>query len=125
MNKVLKLLILLPAVLFVVIGLRWLVAPAGIAPNFGLTLEQGIGLSTQIGDLSSFFLTLGVCMLIALISQRRIWFYPPMMLLGITALGRIIASLFHDATLAVDLTLVELVLTLILLVASRRLPVED
>lgn len=125
MNKVLKLLILLPAVLFVVIGLRWLVAPAGIAPNFGLTLEQGIGLSTQIGDLSSFFLTLGVCMLIALISQRRIWFYPPMMLLGITALGRIIAWLFHDATLAVDLILVELVLTLILLVASRRLPVED
>ena len=125
MNKVLKLLILLPAVLFVVIGLRWLVAPAGIAPNFGLTLEQGIGLSTQIGDLSSFFLTLGVCMLIALISQRHIWFYPPMMLLGITALGRIIAWLFHDATLAVDLILVELVLTLILLVASRRLPVED
>ena len=106
MNKVLKLLVLLPAILFVVIGLRWLVAPAGIAPNFGLTLQEGIGLSTQIGDLSSFFLTLGICMLIALTSQRRIWFYPPMILLGITALGRIIAWLFHDATLTVDLILV-------------------
>lgn len=125
MNKVLKLLVLLPAILFVVIGLRWLVAPAGIAPDFGLTLQEGIGLSTQIGDLSSFFLTLGICMLIALTSQRRIWFYPPMILLGITALGRIIAWLFHDATLTVDLILVELVLTLILIVASSRLPLED
>lgn len=125
MNNVLKLLVLLPAILFVVIGLRWLVAPAGIAPDFGLTLQEGIGLSTQIGDLSSFFLTLGICMLIALTSQRRIWFYPPMILLGITALGRIIAWLFHDATLTVDLILVELVLTLILIVASSRLPLED
>jgi hypothetical protein len=125
MNKALKLLVLLPAILFVVIGLRWLVAPAGIAPDFGLTLQEGIGLSTQIGDLSSFFLTLGICMLIALTSQRRIWFYPPMILLGITALGRIIAWLFHDATLTVDLILVELVLTLILIVASSRLPLED
>ncbi len=69
MNKVLKLLVLLPAILFLVTGIRWLVAPAGIAPNFGLTLADGIGLSSQIGDMAGFFLTLGSCMLIALISR--------------------------------------------------------
>jgi len=55
MNRLLKVLVVLPAILFLVTGLRWLVAPAGVAPQFGLTLEQGVGLSSQVGDLSAFF----------------------------------------------------------------------
>lgn len=125
MNKVIKLLVLLPAILFVVTGIRWLVTPAGIAPNFGLTLAEGIGLSSQIGDMAGFFLTLGFCMLIALISERRSWYYPPIMLLAITAIGRVLAWLLHDATLAVSQIMVEVVVAFILLVASRRLPQES
>ena len=121
-NRVVKLLVLLPAIMFVVTGMRWLVAPAGIAPDFGLTLAEGAGLSTQVGDLASFFLVLGSCMLIALISERRTWFYPPIMLLTIAAMGRIIAWLFHDATLVVGSIVVELIVAAILLLASRRLP---
>lgn len=125
MNKVLKLLVLLPAILFLVTGIRWLVAPAAIAPNFGLTLADGIGLSSQIGNMAGFFLTLGSCMLIALINERRSWYYPPMMLLAITALGRILAWLLHDATLAGSQIMIEVVVAFILLLASRRLPQED
>jgi hypothetical protein len=125
MNKVLKLLVLLPAILFLVTGMRWLVAPAGIAPNFGFTLEQGLGLSTQVGDMAGFFLTLGSCMLIAIISERRSWFYPPIMLLAIAALGRVLAWLLHDASLAGSQIMVELVVAFILLVASRRLSQAD
>jgi hypothetical protein len=125
MNKVLKVLVLLPAILFMVTGIRWLVAPAEIAPNFGLALAEGIGLSTQVGDLTGFFLTLGSCMLIALITERRSWYYPPMMLLVIATLGRIVAWLVHDAALTVGPIIVELVVALILLLASRRLPQED
>ena len=125
MNKVLKLLVLLPAILFMVTGVRWLVAPAEIAPNFGLALAEGIGLSAQVGDLASFFLTLGSCMLIALITERRSWYYPPMMLLVIATVGRIVAWLLHDATLTVGPIMVEAVVALILLLASRRLPQKD
>jgi hypothetical protein len=124
MNKVLKLLVLLPAILFVVTGIRWLVAPAGIAPNFGLTVSDSIGLSSQIGNMAGFFLTLGSCMLIALISEHRSWYYPPMMLLAITALGRIVAWLLHDTTLAGSQIMIEVVVAFILLLASRRLPQE-
>lgn len=124
MNKVLKILVLLPAILFLVTGLRWLVAPAGVAPMFGLTLDQGVGLSSQVGDMSAFFLTLASCMLIALISGRRIWYYPAIMLLSITAVGRVLAWLVHDATLALDLIAPEVIVSVILLVASRRLPEE-
>ena len=124
MNRVLKILVLLPAILFLVTGLRWLVAPAGVAPTFGLTLDQGVGLSSQVGDMSAFFLTLASCMLIALISGRRSWYYPAIMLLSITSVGRILAWLVHDATLALDLIAPEVIVSIILLVASRRLPEE-
>ena len=124
MNKVLKILVLLPAILFLVTGLRWLVAPTGVAPMFGLTLDQGVGLSSQVGDMSAFFLTLASCMLIALISGRRSWYYPAIMLLSITAVGRVLAWLVHDATLALDLIAPEVIVSIILLVASRRLPEE-
>ncbi len=122
MNRILKILVLLPAILFMVTGLRWLVAPAGVAPTFGLTLDQGVGLSSQVGDMSAFFLTLASCMLIALISGRRSWYYPAIMLLSITATGRTLAWLVHDATLALDLIAPEVIVSIILLVASRRLP---
>ena len=125
MNRILKILVLLPAILFLVTGLRWLVAPAGVAPDFGLTLDQGVGLSSQVGDMSAFFLTLASCMLIALISGRRSWYYPAIMLLSITAVGRVLAWLVHDATFALDLIAPEVIVSIILLVASRRLPEES
>ena len=121
LNLVLKLLVVLPAILFVVTGLRWLVAPAGVAPMFGLPLLDGVGLSSQIGDMSGYFLTLGLCMLTALVSGNRTWYYPPVLLLLLTAMGRILAWLIHDAALAVNMIVPEIVVAIILLAASRRL----
>ncbi|GHD07176.1 hypothetical protein GCM10007052_02710 [Halioglobus japonicus] len=116
-------LVLLPAILFIVMGVRWLVAPAGIAPEFGLELATGLGLSSQVGDMSGFFLTLGICMLAGLVTGRRTWFYPAALLLFLTAIGRVVAWLFHDAALAPQIG-VELVVTVILLLASQRLARE-
>ena len=121
-NTAIKLLVLLFGILFLVTGLRWLLAPAGIAPDFGLALGSGIGLSSQVGDMSAFFLTLGVCMLMGLTTQRSVWYYPPIMLLSLTAVGRVLAWLIHDATLATQLIAPEVIVSLVLLFASRRLP---
>ena len=112
---------LLPGVAFLVTGLRWLVAPAGVAPEFGLSLASGIGLSSQVGDMSAFFLTLGICILMALVSGRRIWFYPAITLLALTALGRILAWLLHDAALATSLIAPEVIVALLLFFAARHL----
>ena len=123
MNRILQILVLLPAILFVVMGVRWLVDPAGIAPEFGLVLGEGLGLSSQVGDMSGYFLTLGICMLAALVSGRRVWYYPPMLLLLLTAVGRVIAWLLHDAALVPQIA-AEIVVAVILLVAARRLARE-
>ena len=121
-NTAIKLLVLLFGILFLVTGLRWLLAPAGIASDFGLALGSGIGLSSQVGDMSAFFLTLGVCMLMGLTTQRSVWYYPPIMLLSLTAVGRVLAWLIHDAALATQLIAPEVIVSLVLLFASRRLP---
>ena len=121
-NTAIKLLVLLFGILFLVTGLRWLLAPAGIAPDFGLALGAGMGLSSQVGDMSAFFLTLGVCMLTGLTTQRSVWYYPPIMLLLLTAVGRVLAWLIHDAALATQLIAPEVIVSLVLLFASRRLP---
>ena len=123
MNRILVLLVLLPAIFFVVTGVRWLVAPAGIAPEFGLALGEGLGLSSQVGDMSGFFLTLGICMLAALVSGRRTWYYPAVLLLSLTAMGRVVAWLLHDAALAPQIV-VEILVAVILVIASRRLARE-
>jgi hypothetical protein len=123
MNKILGVLVLVPAALFVVTGLRWLVDPAGVAPEFGLVLGEGLGLSSQVGDMSSFFLTLGICMLVALVSGRRAWYYPPILLLLLAAVGRVVAWLLYDAALAPQIGW-EILVAAILLVAARRLARE-
>ena len=88
MNRILGLLVLLPAILFVVTGVRWAGSTRrAIAPEFGLVLGEGLGLSSQVGDMSGFFLTLGICMLAALVSGRRTWYYPAVLLLSLTAHG--------------------------------------
>ena len=122
MNIALRAIVLLCGVLFIVTGLRWLLAPVGVAPEFGLVLSSGVGLSSQIGDMSAFFLTLGVCILMGLITQRAIWYYPPIILLSLTAVGRLLAWLLHDAALAMNLIAPEVIVALILLIALRRIP---
>ena len=124
MNVALRAIVLLCGVLFIITGLRWLLAPAGVAPEFGLVLSTGVGLSSQIGDMSAFFLTLGVCILMGLTTQRTIWYYPPIILLSLTAVGRVLAWLLHDAALATDLIAPEVIIALILIIASRRLPAQ-
>lgn len=121
LNKIITVFVVLAAILFVVNGLRWIVDPAGIVGMFGLELASGVGLSSQVGDMSAFFLTLGVCMLLGVVTAERLWFYPAMLLLGLTAVGRVLAWLVHDAALATSLIALEVIITLLLWVASRRL----
>lgn len=125
MNKTLKIVVALPAVLFLVMGLRWLVAPEGIAPEFGFVLAEGLGRSTQVGDMAAFFLTLGVCILMAVVTGRRLWYYPPVMLLLLAATGRVLAWVLHGASFAGEMILVEVCVAGLLLAAARWLPDRD
>lgn len=122
MKAILKIVVVLPGVLFVVMGVRWLVAPAGIAPEFGFVLADGMGRSSQIGDFAAFFLAMGVCILLGVVSERRLWYYPPAMLLLLAATGRVLAWALHDAAFAGGMILFEVAVGALLLAAARWLP---
>jgi len=120
MVKVLKVIVAVPGVLFVAMGLRWLVDPAGMAAQLGMPLLDGLGRSTQISDLGAFFLVIGAMMLLGIFSQRREWFLAPAMLLGCAAIFRLLSWLLHDAALAIPQLAVEVVVAGVLLFAASR-----
>jgi hypothetical protein len=125
MKKVLTAVLGFFAVLFVSYGVRWLAFPGGIAPDFGFQLGDGLGLSSLLGDLGAFFLTLGLCLAAALLTGRRLWFYPPAMLLLFAALGRTLAWLLHGAAFAVPMIVVELLVGGLILLGARTLAERD
>ena len=120
-HTALKVILVLPAILFIVNGLRWWVDPAGAAEQLGMPLLDGVGLSSQIGDLAAFFLLIGLFVLTGIVSGARRWFYAPVALLVLTAVSRVLAWAIHDAALAVQLIAPELVLAAVIWFASARI----
>lgn len=119
-NSVLRVLAGGLAVLFVLLGLAWWAAPGFAGGLLGMDLLDGAGLSTQLADLASFFLTLGVCILAGLVTGRTFWFYPAILLLALAIIGRLIAWLAHGAALNLDMIAVEVAMIALLSVLSRE-----
>ena len=121
MSTVLRGLLLVVAVVFMLMGLRWWIDPAGAASEFGMTLSSGIGLSTEIGDIASLFLTGSVFMFVAFVRRESKWLYAPLALVVFAATGRVIAWLLHDAAFATQFILTEVVIAVIALFGIKAL----
>jgi hypothetical protein len=122
LKKTLRILLVLPAIAFLVTGLRFATAPAGAAKGLAMPLLDGAARSSQIGDVGALFLGMGVMILTALVTLTREWFIAPAMLLALIAMLRILAWLFHDAALLMQMIIPEVAIASLLLLASRTLP---
>jgi hypothetical protein len=120
MNKILRVVIALPAILFILIGLQWLGDPAAAAKGLGMTLMDGMGRSSQMGDVGSFFLMGGSIAMLGVITLRREWFYASAMLVAGAAVFRTVAWLAHDAPFATASIIIEVVITALMLFAASR-----
>ena len=125
MVKAIQGLMFLIATVFLLMGLRWWVDPAGSAVEFGMTLSTGAGLSTEIGDISSLFITGSLCMFLGLFKGDVRWFYAPTLLVVFAAIGRTVAWVFHDASLALEFILPEVVFAVVNLAAIKVLGDKD
>jgi len=122
MNKFLVVLNAINGILFVAIGLLWVISPYKAGANFGiLEISEGLGRSSLIGDVGSYFFCIGLMMILAAYTLKSIWFYAPAMLLGVTALFRVISWAAHDATFATQFIIIEILLITLLLVTSKRM----
>ena len=106
---------------FTLMGLRWAFDPSSAAESLGMVLLDGNGLSTQIGDLGSFFITVGVMTVIGVITQTRHWFYAPSMLLLVAALYRSLATFLYGAPFALSSIIIEVVVGLFLIFVGSRI----
>ena len=125
MKNVLRILAGLIGILFFLNGLQWIISPANVAESLGMPLLEGVGLSTQIGDLGSFFITVGAMTLIGAITTTRHWFYAPSILLLVAALYRTLSTVLYGAPFVMSAILVEVVVGLFLIFAGSKISIED
>ncbi len=125
MKNVLRILAGLVGILFFLNGLQWIISPANVAESLGMPLLEGVGLSTQIGDLGSFFITVGAMTLIGAITTTRHWFYAPSMLLLVAALYRTLSTLLYGAPFVMSAIVVEVVVGLFLIFVGSKISMED
>ena len=125
MKNVLRIVAGLIGILFFLNGLQWIISPANVAASLGMPLLEGVGLSTQIGDLGSFFITVGAMTLIGAITTTRHWFYAPSMLLLVAALYRTLSTLLYGAPFVMSAIVVEVVVGLFLIFVSSKIAMED
>ena len=120
MNRILNIATFTAGFLFFINGVMWLIAPAASAEALDMPLLSGEGLSTQIGDISSFFLVLGSFILLGAYTKKKYWFYAPIALLSLAAISRTIAYLFHGADFSTDKIVVEVVVAAFLLFVVKK-----
>lgn len=120
MDKILRIVVAVPGLLFLAMGAGWLFDPTTAAEGLGMPLLEGVGRSSQIGDMASFFVTLGVLILLGVGTLISAWLYSAAMLLGFAALFRVVAALAHDAAMATDMIGFEVVIAALLVFAATR-----
>ena len=81
--------------------------------------------STQIGDIGSFFITVGVMTLVGVITTTRHSFYATSMLLLIAAIYRTLSTLIYDAPFVMSAIVVEVVVGLFLIFVGSRISTQD
>jgi hypothetical protein len=103
MSLITKFLSSIPAVVFLIIGVFWVMQPGIMAENFGMVLSSGLGLSSQIGDLGSYFVSSALMIFYGIYTNNTHWFYPPILIMLLTALFRTLSTFLHDAPFAADM----------------------
>ena len=117
MSLITKFLSSIPAVVFLIIGVFWVLQPGIMAENFGMVLSSGLGLSSQIGDLGSYFVSSALMIFYGIYTNNTHWFYPPILIMLLTALFRTLSTLLHDAPFAADMIGSEILFSGILIYA--------
>jgi len=108
----------LVALLMGISAVRWLVDPAGAAEGLGMSLLDGFGRSTQVGDISAFFVGVTIFCVLGIIKQQAIWLFSAATLLGLAAVLRTLAWAAHGADFATSAIVAEVVMTVLLVVSS-------
>ena len=101
-----------------------LIDPSSAAAGLSMSLLEGEGGNTQIGDFTSFFFTAGLMAIIGAYRSEHVWLYTTISLLGSAAVFRISAGLFHGTDFLTSAIAFEIVASILLLISANKLKSE-
>ena len=104
---------------------NWSIDPSGAAEGLAMSLLEGEGGNTQIGDFTSFFFTAGLMSIIGAYRNEHIWLYTTISLLGSAAIFRISAGLFHGTEFLTSAIIFELVSSVLLFISAYKIKTEN
>ena len=102
----------------------WLIDPLSAAQSLSMTLLEGEGGNTQIGDFTSFFFTAGLMAIIGAYRSEHLWLYTTISLLGSAAVFRISAGLFHGTDFLTSAIAFEIIASILLLISANKIKSE-
>ncbi|MEM7534599.1 MAG: hypothetical protein AAF639_20630 [Chloroflexota bacterium] len=117
--------LILPGVFFLYTGYQWLVSPEAAASALMMPLLNGAALSSQMGDIGGLSLGMGLVVMGAVVTRKGDWLIPLSIILACIGIYRLLAFSLHDASLALEFVIVEIVLSVWLGLASQILSVKE
>ena len=99
----------------------WLIDPLSAAQGLSMSLLEGEGGNTQIGDFTSFFFTAGLMATIGAYRSEHLWLYTTISLLGSAAIFRISAGLFHGTDFLTSAIAFEIIASILLLISANKI----
>ena len=102
----------------------WLIDPSAAAAGLAMSILEGQGGNTQIGDFTSFFFTAGLMAIIGAYRNEHVWLFTTISLLGSAAVFRISAGLFHGADFLTSAIAFEIVASILLLISVNKIKSE-
>ena len=107
------------------LALNWLFDPSSAAAGLSMSLLEGEGGNTQIGDFTSFFFTAGLMAIIGAYRNEHLWLYTTISLLGSAAIFRISAGIFHGTEYLASAIIFEIVASVLLLISARKIKSDN
>ena len=102
-------------------AMGWVLDPSAAAAGLGMTIVEGVGANTQIGDFTSFFFSAGLFAVLGAIKEQHQWLYGSIALLGSAAIFRLLSVFLHGTEPLVSAIIFEvLILSLIHIRRCRR-----
>lgn len=115
-----RLLAAVPGVLMLSNGLSLLVDPAGATRSLGMPLLDGVGRSTQLGDLTALFIATAIFVFTGAWRRNALWLCAAAVILSLAATFRVLAFLLHGAPFAAVFIAAEVVMAAWLFVFAWR-----
>ena len=100
MTTFVKILAALPGVMMLMNGIMLVVQPGQAVESLGMTLQEGMGLSSQLGDTTAFFVGTALFIFHGAWKPEGNGLLAGALLLVLVAIFRVLATVLHGATFA-------------------------